>query len=217
MKLWMDDMRPAPNGYTRVYDVDGAICEIIRCKKETDFLWKQYIMGYMERELFEKCFKAFRNKALRCLFIENNRQTAVWGQIFNCYGQYRNGSIYFYISFRIFIRAVEEFKNAADYLNKKYNEEIVSCQFKLQYKNMRSIIEQDMRCVDKAMKAISACDLTPVAEPIRGGTDGSRLTYEGLNCPNLGTGGENYHGKFEYVSIQNMNTMVDILLNIITQ
>ena len=112
---------------------------------------------------------------------------------------------------------IEEFKNAADYLNKKYNEEIVSCQFKLQYKNMRSIIEQDMRCVDKAMKAISACGLTPVAEPIRGGTDGSRLTYEGLNCPNLGTGGENYHGKFEYVSIQNMNKMVDILINIITQ
>ena len=112
---------------------------------------------------------------------------------------------------------IEEFKNAADYLNKKYNEEIVTCQFKLQYKNMRSIIEQDMRCVDKAMKAIANCGLNPVAEPIRGGTDGSRLTYEGLNCPNLGTGGENYHGKFEYVSIQNMNTMVDILLNIITQ
>ena len=112
---------------------------------------------------------------------------------------------------------IEEFKNAADYLNKKYKDEIVTCDFKLQYKNMRGIIEQDMRCVDKAMKAIADCGLTPVAEPIRGGTDGSRLTYEGLNCPNLGTGGENYHGKFEYVSIQNMNTMVDILLNIITQ
>ena len=112
---------------------------------------------------------------------------------------------------------IDEFKNVAEYLNKKYKDEIVTCDFKLQYKNMRGIIEQDMRCVDKAMKAISACGLTPKAEPIRGGTDGSRLTYEGLNCPNLGTGGENYHGKFEYVSIQNMEKMVDILLNIITQ
>ena len=111
---------------------------------------------------------------------------------------------------------IDEFKNVADYLNKKYNEEIVTCEFKLQYKNMRSIIEKDMRCVDRAMKAISECGLTPVAEPIRGGTDGSRLTYEGLNCPNLGTGGENYHGKFEYVSIQNMEKMVEILIHILS-
>lgn len=66
MKLWMDDTRPAPPGYTRVYDVDGAINEIIRCKKETDFLWKQYIMGYMERELFEKCFAVFNIEVVSC-------------------------------------------------------------------------------------------------------------------------------------------------------
>ena len=66
MKIWMDDVRPAPNGYTRVYDVDGAICEIIRSKKETDFLWKQYIMGYMERELFEKCFAIFNIEVISC-------------------------------------------------------------------------------------------------------------------------------------------------------
>lgn len=66
MKIWMDDVRSAPPGYTRVYDVDGAICEIIRCKKETDFLWKQYIMGYMERELFEKCFAVFNIEEVSC-------------------------------------------------------------------------------------------------------------------------------------------------------
>ena len=66
IKIWMDDVRPAPAGYTRVYDVDGAINEIIRCKKETDFLWKQYIMGYMERELFEKCFAVFNIEEISC-------------------------------------------------------------------------------------------------------------------------------------------------------
>lgn len=66
MKIWMDDVRPAPPGYTRVYDVEGAINEIIRCKKETDFLWKQYIMGHMERELFEKCFAAFNIEEVSC-------------------------------------------------------------------------------------------------------------------------------------------------------
>ena len=66
VKIWMDDVRPAPNGYTRVYDVDSAICEIIRCKKETDFLWKQYIMGYIERELFERCLKIFTIEEISC-------------------------------------------------------------------------------------------------------------------------------------------------------
>lgn len=66
MKIWMDNERPAPAGYTRVYDVDGAICEIIRCKKETDLLWKQYIMGYMEREQFERCFTAFNIEEVSC-------------------------------------------------------------------------------------------------------------------------------------------------------
>ena len=66
MKIWMDDKLPEPAGYTRAYDVNGAICEIIRCKRETDFLWKQYIMGYMEQELFEKCFAAFNIEEVSC-------------------------------------------------------------------------------------------------------------------------------------------------------
>lgn len=62
----MDDARPAPAGYIRVYDVDGAICEIIRCKKATDFLWKEYIMGCMERESFEKCFNISNIEEISC-------------------------------------------------------------------------------------------------------------------------------------------------------
>lgn len=66
MKIWMDDVRPAPPGYIRAYDVEGAINEIIRCKKEIDFLWKQYIMGHMERELFEKCYEIFNIEEVSC-------------------------------------------------------------------------------------------------------------------------------------------------------
>lgn len=111
---------------------------------------------------------------------------------------------------------VEEFKDVCDFLNKKYGYHVVEVTFKEQYKNMRSYIEKDMRCVDKAFAALKACGLDPRSEAVRGGTDGAALTYRGLNCPNLGTGGENYHGKYEYVSIQDMEKMVEVLLEIIS-
>ena len=111
---------------------------------------------------------------------------------------------------------VEEFKDVRDFLNRKYGYEVVEVSFKEQYKNMRSYIEKDMRCVDKAFTALKACGLDPRSEAVRGGTDGAALTYKGLNCPNLGTGGENYHGKYEYVSIQDMEKMVEVLLEIIS-
>ena len=112
---------------------------------------------------------------------------------------------------------VEEFKDVCDFLNKKYGYNVVEVTFKEQYKNMRSYIEKDMRCVDKAFAALKACGLDPRSEAVRGGTDGAALTYKGLNCPNLGTGGENYHGKYEYVSIQDMEKMVEVLIRIISE
>lgn len=66
MKIWMDDVRPAPDGYTQVYGVDGAIYEILRCKKEIDLLWKEYIVGYMKREQFERCFAVFNIEEVSC-------------------------------------------------------------------------------------------------------------------------------------------------------
>lgn len=112
---------------------------------------------------------------------------------------------------------VEEFNSVTSFLNNKYGYELIHVEFKEQYKNMRSYIEKDMRCVDKAYDALKACGLNPRSEAIRGGTDGASLTYKGLNCPNLGTGGANYHGKYEYVSIQNMEKMVEILLKIVSE
>ena len=66
MKIWLDDLRPAPPTYTRVYLVDEAINEIIRCNRETDFLWKQYTLGYIDRQLFEKCMKIFTIEEISC-------------------------------------------------------------------------------------------------------------------------------------------------------
>lgn len=111
---------------------------------------------------------------------------------------------------------VDELNHVKDFLNIKYGYNVVEITFKEQYKNMRSYIEKDMRCVNKAFDALRSAGLNPRSEAVRGGTDGASLTYQGLNCPNLGTGGENYHGKYEYVSIQDMEKMVEVLLNIIS-
>lgn len=109
----------------------------------------------------------------------------------------------------------KEFMNATAYLNQKLGYEAIKLTFNEQYKNMRSYIEKDMRCVERGVHALKTCGLSGEYEAIRGGTDGAMLTYKGLNCPNLGTGGENFHGKYEYVSIQNMETMVKVLVNIV--
>ncbi len=111
-------------------------------------------------------------------------------------------------------RQKAEFENARDFLNRKYGYEIISLEITDSYANMRQCIEKDMRCIDRAKKAMLALGIQPRSEAIRGGTDGARLTYEGLNCPNLGTGGANYHGKYEFASIQAMNTMSQLLVKI---
>ena len=80
---------------------------------------------------------------------------------------------------------------------------------------MRTIIEKDMYIVDLVKESMLELGLQPTSTPIRGGTDGARLTYEGLSTPNLGTGGYNYHGKYEYACIQEMETSVALLLKIV--
>lgn len=108
-----------------------------------------------------------------------------------------------------------EFENARDFLNRKYEYEIIELAIEDSYANMRQCIEKDMRCVERAQAALLACGITPRSSAIRGGTDGSRLTYDGMNCPNLGTGGENYHGKYEFVSIQAMHKIVEVLIQLV--
>lgn len=103
---------------------------------------------------------------------------------------------------------------AVEYLNFKYGE-IISMEITDSYYNMREKIEPNMHIIDLASKAMKDLDITPVIKPIRGGTDGARLSYMGLPCPNLFTGGHNYHGKFEYIPTFAMEKSVETILKII--
>ena len=105
---------------------------------------------------------------------------------------------------------------AAEYLNKKYGEGTVELNVKDSYFNMKKCIEPCMYVVERAKKAMIAAGMEPREVPIRGGTDGARLSYEGLPCPNLCTGGENYHGRFEYIPVEDMESCVKMLVEILT-
>ena len=104
---------------------------------------------------------------------------------------------------------------AGEFLNKKYGEGTVDVQLRDSYFNMKEKIAPCMYIIDRAKKAMEQVGMTPKAVPIRGGTDGARLSYMGLPCPNLCTGGENYHGRFEYIPIEDMEACVDLLVEII--
>ncbi len=104
----------------------------------------------------------------------------------------------------------------ADYLNAYWGEGTFTVDIRDSYYNMREKVEENMQVVARAMDAIRACGLTPACVPIRGGTDGARLSFMGLLCPNLGTGGCNYHGVNEYASVQDMEKMVEILTRLVS-
>lgn len=108
----------------------------------------------------------------------------------------------------------ETMRRIAAYLNQKWGEGTVKVTIKDSYRNMREMLEPHMEIVDKAKDAFEACGVTPIVQPIRGGTDGARLSYMGLLCPNLSTGGYNFHGRKELISVQAMEKMVDVLMEI---
>ena len=105
---------------------------------------------------------------------------------------------------------------AAEFINRKYGEGTVELTIRDSYFNMKKCIEPCMYVVERAMAAMKAVGMEPRAVPIRGGTDGARLSYEGLPCPNLCTGGENYHGRFEYIPVEDMEQCVRMLVRILT-
>ena len=100
---------------------------------------------------------------------------------------------------------------AADFLNKKYGEGTVTLTLKDSYRNMAQQIRPHWHLVDNAMEAMRRTGVEPVTVPIRGGTDGARLSFMGLPCPNLGTGGGNYHGKLEYCCVEEMDLAVECM------
>lgn len=99
-------------------------------------------------------------------------------------------------------------------LNDRYAIDPITIELHDQYYNMAEIIEQDMRPVDLAQNAMLALDIKPIIEPIRGGTDGSKISFMGLPTPNIFAGGENFHGRYEYVSVQSMEKAVDTIVKI---
>lgn len=116
----------------------------------------------------------------------------------------------------------EEFENKKNFimevgnkLNEKYGEGTVVVEVSDQYKNMKEKIEPVMYIIENAKKAMEEVDVVPRVEPIRGGTDGARLSFMGLPTPNIFTGGHNFHGKYEYIPTYAMEKAVDVILKII--
>ncbi len=108
----------------------------------------------------------------------------------------------------------ERFKKIADYLNDKYGQGTIDLHIKDSYFNMKEKILPHMHIIENAKKAMENIGIEPNVVPIRGGTDGARLSYMGLPCPNLCTGGHNYHGRYEYIPIQSMEKVVELLIEI---
>lgn len=108
-----------------------------------------------------------------------------------------------------------DFENAALFMNRKYGDNSIELVIEDTYANMRSYIEKKMSMIEIAYEAIRDMGMTPVSHAIRGGTDGASLTYMGLPCPNLGTGGRQCHGKYEYASINEMKKASELLIRIV--
>ena len=104
-----------------------------------------------------------------------------------------------------------------DYLNSEWGEGRFELVLKDSYYNMKEIIDQNMSLVINADAAMREAGVEPVTVPIRGGTDGARLSYMGIPCPNLSTGGANFHGVHEYIPVKSMHKMVEVLVNLIAQ
>ena len=111
----------------------------------------------------------------------------------------------------------EQFTNIAAYLNGKYGAGTVDVAVKDTYYNMRELIEPRMEIVRRAEAAYRAVGVEPWSEPIRGGTDGAMLSFKGLLCPNIATGGMNCHGRFECVAVEDMDTMTDMIVKMVTE
>ena len=108
-------------------------------------------------------------------------------------------------------------REVAAAINEKYGAGTVRVEVKDQYRNMAEIIAKVPEVVEIANRAIEAVGLTPVSNPVRGGTDGAQLSFRGLPCPNLGTGGYAYHGYYEHAVAEEMDTCVQILLHIVEE
>ena len=117
-------------------------------------------------------------------------------------------------SMEAFLKRKEFIQNVTDYLNSVYGEGTFEANVQDSYYNMKEKITPFMHIVDNAINAMKASGVDPIIIPIRGGTDGARLSYEGLPCPNISTGGTNFHGIHEFIPVQSMEKMVEVIVTL---
>ncbi len=115
-----------------------------------------------------------------------------------------------------FIRRKETMERAARFINETYGSGTLELTLKDSYYNMKEKIEPNMFIVDRLISAMESCGVKPIITPIRGGTDGARLSYMGLPCPNMCTGGENYHGKYEFIAVESLQKCTDIIVKLVS-
>ena len=113
-----------------------------------------------------------------------------------------------------FERRKKEMQHLANKINAEFGENTAVVELRDQYYNMREKIEPVMHVVDLAFEAMKSVGVTPIVKPIRGGTDGARLSFEGLPCPNIFAGGHNFHGRFEYIPVQSMEKAMQVIVKI---
>ena len=109
----------------------------------------------------------------------------------------------------------ETMRLCANFINARYGEGTVTLTIKDQYRNMREMVEPHRHIIEKAQKAMEMAGIKPRIQPIRGGTDGANLSFRGLPCPNIFAGGLNFHGKFEWVTVENMEKASKVIINLI--
>lgn len=114
-------------------------------------------------------------------------------------------------------KQINDFKRIKKYLDEKYGYELIKLDIKESYLNMAEVIKENYYIIERLEKAMNSVGIQGFASPIRGGTDGARLTFMGLPCPNIGTGGDNFHGPFEFVSLTMMKQSVEILKELIKE
>ena len=160
---------------------------------------------------FHALLPVFKNPAFTEKYEGFNHLTGMKGEVEQASSHYiiRNHDL------AKFTEQKNEFLVIKDFMNNKYGYEVVKLDIKDTYYNMYEIIKNHMHIINLAEQAIKNVGVTPFFEAIRGGTDGARLTYEGLLCPNLGTGGYHFHGRMEFASIQQMQNAVKIFVEII--
>ena len=113
-----------------------------------------------------------------------------------------------------FLERKEFVKNIAQKINEKYGKKLVTVEMKDSYYNMGDIIKDHMHIVEIAKKAMENLNIKPIIQPIRGGTDGSKISFMGLPTPNIFAGGENFHGKYEFVALETMEKATDVIIEI---